>query len=375
MIYTYSQFKSKVSEIVQDDAAKLTTTERDNFIQESLKIYSRHRPREIVKDITGAGTYDYSIAANLAYWSDEFSSIKKIEYPADEREPVYLDDDDYMIIRKEDGLYLRFLNDTPPATEKIRVTYTGLHILNDVLIEDCEDAWNEQIVAGVTSEIDLVDFKTGLNSEKLTMADGAAVGILASEMIGVDSLRDCTHLFAWFKSSIALNANDLQFLLSDEALCANPIETLAVVALTANAWTLVQLALANPALDLGLISIGINQRVDKGAFILRIDDVRAVQNTVPQIHEDALCNLAASLCSGALASAYAQTSDSTITADSVDHMSKSREYAARAKVQKQNYLDQIGIKEGEVPPASVIKDIKTNYPGGSDRLTHPKRWR
>ncbi len=231
MPYTYAEFKEKVSDIVRDDAVKLTPEEKDRFIQEALKTYSRHKPREIVKDITGDGAYDYSIATHLTFWSEEFSSIKSIEYPADERDPVYLDDDEYMIIRKETGLYLRFLEVSPSAAQKIRVIYIGLHILSDS------------------------------------------------------------------------------------------------------------------------------------------------QNTIPGIHEDALCNLAASLCSGALASAYAHTSDSTITADSVDHMSKSREFAARAKAQKQNYLDQIGIKEGEVPPASVIKDVKTDYPGGGDRLTHPKKWR
>ncbi len=233
MSYTYSQFKSKVSEIVQDDAGKLEAVEIYNFIQEAVKIYSRHCPREIVKDIAGDGTYDYPIATHLTYWSEEFSSIGKVEYPADEREPVYLDDEEYTTIRKEEGLYLRFLQGiTPSATQKIRVTYLGLHILSDS------------------------------------------------------------------------------------------------------------------------------------------------QSTIPEIHEDALCNLAASLCSGALASAYAHTTDSTITADSVDHMSKSREFAARAKVQKQNYLDQIEIgEEGGVAPASAIKDIKVNYPGGGDRLTHPKKWR
>jgi len=232
MGYSYSDFREKVTEIVQDTVGKLSTIERDNFIQEAVKIYSRHCPREIVKDITGDGTYDYSITTHLTYWSEEFSSIRKVEYPADEREPVYLDDEEYTILRKEDGLYLRFLEGTPSATEKIRVTYLGLHILSDS------------------------------------------------------------------------------------------------------------------------------------------------QNTIPEIHEDAVCNLAASLYSGALASVYAQTSDSTITADSVDHTSKSREYAARARAQKQNYLDQIEIgEEGGVAPASVIKDIKVDYPGGGDRLTHPKKYR
>jgi len=232
MAYTYAQFKSKVSEIVQDDAAKLLTTERDNFIQEALRmVYSKHRPREVVKDITGDGTYDYSIATNLTSWVKGFSIIISIEYPADEREPEYIEEDDWIIYEKEAGQYIRFLFDTPLATEKIRVIYTALHILSET------------------------------------------------------------------------------------------------------------------------------------------------QNTIPESDQDAVCNLAASLCSGALASAYAEASDSTITADSVDHKSKSQEFSSRAKIQKQTYLNHIGIKEGEVPPASAVKDLDVDYPWGGDRLTHPKKWR
>jgi hypothetical protein len=234
MPYSYAEFQEKVSDIVHDDAAKLTSEEKERFIQEAVRIYSKHRPRIIVKEITGDGSYDYPVATNLAFWIADFSAIRSVEYPADEREPIFLEegiDKDFTVFQKEAGLYLRFLNDVPSASEKIRVTYTGIHVLSDS------------------------------------------------------------------------------------------------------------------------------------------------ESTILEIDQDALCNLAASLSSGALASAYAQTSDSTITADSVDHMSKSREYAARARVQKQTYLDHLGIKEGEAAPASAIKDAKTNYPGGSDRLTHPRRTR
>ena len=225
----YAQFKDKVDQTVKDTAGKLTPIERDNWIQEAVKIYSKHRPREVVKDVTGAGTYDYSIGTNLTYWVEDFSIIKSIEYPADEREPQYIDEDDYLVYKKETDLFIRFLADTPSATQKIRVTYTALHILSEAL------------------------------------------------------------------------------------------------------------------------------------------------NTIPSADEDAVCNLAASLCSQGLASHYAQTSDSTIGADSVNYRTKSQEYTSRAKEQKKIYLEHLGIKEGEVAPASVRKVVDVTYPGGTDRLTHPRR--
>ncbi len=227
----YAQIKDKVDQTVKDTAGKLDPTERDNFIQEAVKIYSKHRPREVVKDIAGANAYDYSIGTNLASWIDDFSIIKSIEYPADQRDPQYIDEDDFIIYKKESDLFIRFLADTPQATEKIRVTYTALHILSEAL------------------------------------------------------------------------------------------------------------------------------------------------NTIPLVDQDAVCNLAASLCSGALASYYAQTSDSTIGADSVNYRTKSQEYSSRAKDQKKLYMDHLGLKDGDVAPASVRKAVDVTYPGGADRLTHPRKWR
>lgn len=225
----YAQFKDKVDQTVKDTASKLTSDERDNWIQEAVKIYSKHRPRVVVKDITGDGTYDYSISTSLASWIKGFSIIKSIEYPADERDPSYLEDDEYAVYEKEAGQYLRLFADMPSAIEKIRVAYTALHILSES------------------------------------------------------------------------------------------------------------------------------------------------QDTVPAIDEDAICNLAASLCSQALASVYAATSDSTIGADSVNYRTKSQEYSSRAREQKKIYLEHLGIKEGEVAPSSAVTDMSMNYPGGGDRLTHPRR--
>jgi hypothetical protein len=231
MPYSHAEFKQRLSDIVRDDADKLTPEEKDRHLQEAIRIYSKHRPREIVKEIAGDGNYDYSIASNLSYWIKGFSRIKSLEYPADEREPSYVDEDDFMVVEKEAGQYIHFLVDTPSATQTLRVSYTGLHILSDA------------------------------------------------------------------------------------------------------------------------------------------------ENTIPESDQDAVCNLAASLCSGALAQAYALTSDSTISADSVDHRSKSQEFSSRAKVQKQSYLNHLALKEGDVPPASAIQDWEINYPDGTERLTHPRRRR
>lgn len=101
-----------------------------------------------------------------------------------------------------------------------------------------------------------------------------------------------------------------------------------------------------------------------------------ISTTILENDYDAVCNLAAGFCLEDLANSYAQSSDSTISADSVDYRSKSQEFASRAKRMVQLWKDHMGIKDEDItPPASAVTDMSIGYPGGGDRLTHPKRQR
>ncbi|MCX5908472.1 MAG: hypothetical protein NTY64_15130 [Deltaproteobacteria bacterium] len=96
--------------------------------------------------------------------------------------------------------------------------------------------------------------------------------------------------------------------------------------------------------------------------------------TIPTVDVESVCQLAAALCLEELANAFAQAGDSTIDADSVNYRTKSAEFAARAKRLMQLHKEHMGLKENDItPPASAVTDLNENFPGGSDRLTHP-RW-
>lgn len=145
------------------------------------------------------------------------------------------------------------------------------------LVENCEDAWNEQVVAEITSALDNVDYKVGSGSAKITAAAAFATGVAASEAFSALNLTGMTHIRAWIKSDVATAAGDLQILLSNQVNCASPLETLNVPALAAGVWTKVRLRLANPASGIGVVSIGLKIAVDKGAQNIWIDDVQAYQ--------------------------------------------------------------------------------------------------
>lgn len=97
--------------------------------------------------------------------------------------------------------------------------------------------------------------------------------------------------------------------------------------------------------------------------------------TIPAVDEEAVQMLAAGLFCDMLASYYAQTSDSTIQADSVDHKSKGSEYAARARAYRKAYGEQLGIKDGETAPASVTRDQDVKGSWAGDKMTHPRKYR
>ena len=169
-----------------------------------------------------------------------------------------------------------YTDGAPAATDGKGAVMMALETNYSIVLEDCEDAWNEDVPSGITVLVDAVDKKVGLNSVELTIADGASAGAILSEAISpAISLLGYTHIEFWIKSTVNTNAGDLQILLDNSAEFVSPLETLNVPALTAGSWTHVRLTLANPGLDISIASIGIKYAVDIGACVVNIDDFKA----------------------------------------------------------------------------------------------------
>jgi hypothetical protein len=158
-------------------------------------------------------------------------------------------------------------------------------------IHDCEAAWAEQVNANATVTADTAIFRAGTKSFKAIIADAMAAGtIVASAAITSANLSTFTHLGFWVYSSVALTAGDFQILLDDTASCASPSELLNVPAISAaqvNTWQYMKVALANPATDLAIISVGLKMINDKGAMTIYLDQIEAIRqsHSVPFITE------------------------------------------------------------------------------------------
>jgi len=144
-----------------------------------------------------------------------------------------------------------------------------------LLAEDCEDAWTAG--ASVTATKDTTDFLFGTGSAKLEVALGAAAGgLLATETITSTDFSAYDTMSLWIKSTVALTAGDLQFLMDNDAACASPIELINIPAVAANTWTRVDCTLASASSDTAIVSLGIKMVVDKDAFTLNIERIEAV---------------------------------------------------------------------------------------------------
>jgi hypothetical protein len=98
-------------------------------------------------------------------------------------------------------------------------------------------------------------------------------------------------------------------------------------------------------------------------------------STVEDFDDEAVQALAAAFFCDMLATYYAQNQDSTISADSSDHTSKSRDYAVRAKNYRKVYFDHLGTKEGQTQAASVTRDQDLKGSWAGDKLTHKGKYR
>lgn len=129
-----ADYQTRVNEILQDDAGDLTTAEKNAAIENAVKEHSRLRPRRLVHGFTGDGSaYDFALTGQSAPTGYEvgFSRVLTVEFPAGERDPVYLEDEDWIIYEAAtETPKLRLLSDTPTSAQTVRINYTARHTVS-----------------------------------------------------------------------------------------------------------------------------------------------------------------------------------------------------------------------------------------------------
>ncbi len=146
--------------------------------------------------------------------------------------------------------------------------------LSYVVADDCETAWDESVSPEVICTVDNVDYKYGSGCNLFSVGYDATVGHLATNDFGPIDARDYNYVKFWIKSSVTLNSGDLKYQLDDTPGCISPLKEINIGVLTANTWTEKTLSLGDTSGLSLLCSHAIAMDIDKGAFTLRIDQVR-----------------------------------------------------------------------------------------------------
>ncbi len=176
-----------------------------------------------------------------------------------------------------DGRSLRY--DVPSNISIINHIYYRSSISSTIL-HSCNSAFNETVDSDITVTVDTEDKKRGTGCNKFVIAAGASQNDIATDSITSKDISKYDYLECWIKSNVPVTEGNLAILLDDSASCASPLETLSVPALSADTWTYVRIALANPELNTAIISIGLKYGItsDFGACQIRIDDIKVVEN-------------------------------------------------------------------------------------------------
>lgn len=91
-------------------------------------------------------------------------------------------------------------------------------------------------------------------------------------------------------------------------------------------------------------------------------------DTIPAKHREAVASWAAAILCEQLASQYSGDQIPTVNADSVDHQSKGRDFANRAKTLRKFYYDSIGVDPKRNVAAGVVVDLDLPDSRGLDRI-------
>jgi predicted secreted protein len=112
---------------------------------------------------------------------------------------------------------------------------SGNAYIADLLLEDCEDAWNSGTHGTASLETTIV--KVGAGSSKVIMASVVNGDVVMYETMGeAKNLSTYTHILCWVRSTAITAAADLRIGIGTTAAGASPTTLVDIPALAANTW-------------------------------------------------------------------------------------------------------------------------------------------
>ena len=167
-----------------------------------------------------------------------------------------------------DGKTLRF--DIPSNISMIKNIYYRDSV-ESARLHSCNAVFDSSVDANFTASVDTEDKKQGTGSNKFVIAAGASAGDIAGDTFTSRDISKYDYLECWVKSTVATSAGNLKIHIDDAAITTSTIgagtilESLNIPALTADTWTFVRIALANPEPDTAITAVALEYDSDLGA--------------------------------------------------------------------------------------------------------------
>ncbi len=163
--------------------------------------------------------------------------------------------------------------------------YGGNVYIGDVVVEDCEDIWDEFSDGDVTPTADTTDYKVGSASAKFVMAAPLAVGdILGSEVIAPGTLAAQQVLFCWSKCSVGTTAlDDFRIQIDNHAMSVSPEVECSLPILGINIWKFCFCPVVTGAFTAATLPISVSLELianDPGAGTIWLDHILAGRQIV-----------------------------------------------------------------------------------------------
>lgn len=121
-----SDYQILVTDLVRDDANRISAGQLDAAIATAVARYSQDRPRRKVEDL--AGVSGRLLALPVA-WQADFSELQSLEYPIGDMPPTLIEADRWSLYDEPAAQKIMLL-DSLPSASTVRAVFTIRHTLD-----------------------------------------------------------------------------------------------------------------------------------------------------------------------------------------------------------------------------------------------------
>lgn len=150
---TLANYQILFDDRVRSTGETFSAQQKERAIQQALKEYSQVRPVMAAQDYAGDGaTFDFALPTG---WQEGISFVSKVEYPAGQRQPAYLEADAWQFYVAPAGKKIRLMSITPAAGHSLRIVFSKLHVIDAT--QSTVSQLDEEAVADLAASIGLTD--------------------------------------------------------------------------------------------------------------------------------------------------------------------------------------------------------------------------